>query len=75
MSSIARRIVGALWCSVALLDCASCQGGGGGAVAGNDQGSDPINDQESTDYKKALVRCYKTGGSRIVKIMGELRCY
>ncbi len=74
MSSIARRIVGAIWCSVALLACASCQGGGGG-VPGNDQGSDPINDQESTDYKKALVRCYKTGGSRIVKIMGELRCY
>jgi len=72
MSRVARRIVGTLWWSVALLHCVSCQGGG---IAGNDSGSDPLNEQETVEYKKALVRCYKTGGNRIVKIMGELRCY
>ena len=54
-----------------LLSCAS----GGGNVAGNENGSEPINDKESLEYKKAIVRCYKTGGNRVVKIMGELRCY
>lgn len=54
-----------------LLSCAS----GGGTVAGNENGSEPINDKESLEYKKAIVRCYKTGGNRVVKIMGELRCY
>ena len=48
---------------------------GGGAVAGNEEGSLPINEQESNEYKKAIVRCYKTGGTRVVKIMGALRCY
>lgn len=46
-----------------------------GMTAGNEGGSQPINEGEATDYKKALVRCYKTGGTRIVKIMGQLRCY
>jgi hypothetical protein len=54
-----------------LLSCAS----GGGTVVGNDNGSEPINEKESLEYKKAIVRCYKTGGNRVVKIMGELRCY
>ena len=52
----------------------SCAAGSGG-VAGNEGGSEPINDKEAVEYKKAIVRCYKTGGSRVVKIMGELRCY
>ena len=72
MSRVARRIVGTLWWSVALLHCVACQGHG---ISDNDSGSTPLNEQESLEYKKALVRCYKTGGSRIVKIMGELRCY
>lgn len=45
------------------------------AVAGNEEGSQPVNDQEANEYKKAIVRCYKTGGTRVVKIMGNLRCY
>ncbi len=51
-----------------LLSCVS-------GVAGNEHGSEPINDKEALEYNKAVVRCYKTGGSRVVKIMGELRCY
>jgi len=57
--------------SALMLSCAA----GGGGVAGNEGGSEPVNDKEALDYKKAIVRCYKTGGSRVVKIMGELRCY
>lgn len=54
----------------------ACQtGGGGGNVQGNDGGSEPANEKEAVEYKKAIVRCYKTGGTRIVKIMGDLRCY
>jgi hypothetical protein len=51
-----------------------CQGGGGG-ISGNEGGSEPVNSSEANEYKKAVVRCYKTGGTRVVKIMGELRCY
>jgi hypothetical protein len=47
----------------------------GGAVAGNEGGSTPINKDEELVYKQAIVRCYKTGGTRVVKIMGKLRCY
>lgn len=52
---------------------ASCVSGGG--MTGNEAGSEPVNDKEALEYKKAIVRCHKTGGSRVVKIMGELRCY
>lgn len=44
-------------------------------VKGNENGSEPINEAEANEYKKAIVRCYKNGGSRIVKIQGVLRCY
>ncbi|NRA47004.1 MAG: hypothetical protein HRU09_18810 [Oligoflexales bacterium] len=43
--------------------------------ASSSDSSKPINDAESQQYKKALLRCYKTGGSRIVKINGVLRCF
>ena len=46
-----------------------------GSVRGNEGGSEPLSDQEALDYQKAVSRCHKTGGSRIVKIKGELRCY
>jgi len=46
-----------------------------GSVRGNEGGSEPLNEQESLDYQKAVSRCLKTGGSRIVKVKGELRCY
>lgn len=39
------------------------------------RGSEPINSQEALDYKRELASCLKQGGSRIVKIMGKLRCY
>lgn len=56
---------------------AGCQsgGGGGGGVLGNKGGSEPINKTEVVNYKKAVVKCYKTGGSRVVKIKGKLRCF
>lgn len=55
----------------------SCAGGGSGGSnsMSNDGGSSPINDVEAVEYKKALTRCYKTGGSRIVKINNYLHCY
>jgi hypothetical protein len=48
---------------------------GGGSVTGNEGGSTPVNKKEEFEYKRAIVRCYKTGGTRVVKIMGQLRCY
>jgi hypothetical protein len=55
----------------------ACQSGGGGSegVSGNDGGSDPINPTEERAYKRAILKCYKTGGSRVVKIEGQLMCY
>lgn len=55
--------------------CASFWSGCQTGVKGNEAGSDPINETEKLEYQKAIVRCYKTGGTRVVKIMGELRCY
>ncbi len=56
----------------------SCQTGGGSgstAVSGNDTGSAPVNENEAHEYQKAVNRCHRTGGTRVVKIMGELKCY
>jgi hypothetical protein len=44
-------------------------------VAGNEEGSLPANENEQRDYMKAVRRCHKMGGSRVVKIQGELRCF
>lgn len=60
--------------SIPLLISLSCAGGSGG-LAGNEGGSAPISEKEAIEYKKALLKCYKTGGNRIVKIEGRLRCY
>jgi hypothetical protein len=54
----------------AILGCAS-----GGVISGNDEGSEPVNSREVSDYQGAIIRCQKTGGSRIVKIEGQLRCF
>jgi hypothetical protein len=65
-----RRVEGlmlGLWLAVAVL--AGCQ------TTFNETGSMPLNEQEEIDFKKALLRCYKTGGTRIVKIAGDLKCY
>lgn len=61
-----------LLCLATLLPVLACQSY---QVAGNERGSEPINENEANEYKKAVMRCYKTGGTRVVKIMGELRCY
>jgi hypothetical protein len=55
----------------------SCQTGGAGStgVSGNDTGSGPVNENEAHEYQKAVNRCHRTGGTRVVKIMGELKCY
>ena len=53
----------------------ACNGAGGGGMAGNTNGSEPINPSEENDYKRAILKCYKTGGTRVVKIEGRLMCY
>jgi len=37
--------------------------------------TEPLNDAEQIEYNRALNRCLKSGGSRIVKILNQLRCY
>ncbi len=71
MKSVRKILVLALgvWLSFVATGCATL------SVAGNEGGSVPINHSELVAYKKALMRCYKSGGSRIVKITGQLRCY
>ncbi len=57
---------------------AACQGsglGGGTGLQGNDGGSSPVNPSEERSYKQAILKCYKTGGTRVVKIEGQLKCY
>ena len=59
----------------------SCMGGGAGGSGGgsfsqnSESGSSPINATEERDYKRAINKCYKTGGSRVVKVEGQLMCY
>ena len=61
----------AMLCCLGLLACAS--GGGGAGKLG--QSSTPINKKESILYKQAIIRCHKTGGTRVIKINGILRCF
>lgn len=46
-----------------------------GSISGNEEGSAPVNEGEINEYKRAVHKCYKTGGTRVVKITGQLRCY
>jgi hypothetical protein len=39
------------------------------------EGSVPVNHVESVKYRSALIRCHRTGGTRVVKIQGQLRCF
>jgi hypothetical protein len=59
------------------LALSGCQtgGGGGSSTEGNEGGSEAINPTEERAYKRAILKCYKTGGSRVVKIEGQLMCY
>ena len=50
----------------------SCQGGGDAPGIGS---SGAVNPKEKLEYKRALLNCYKSGGSRIVKIKSQLRCF
>ncbi len=63
--------------SLALSACQTGGAGGGGTdgVSGNEGGSEPVNGKEEKAYKRAILKCYKTGGSRVVKIEGQLMCY
>ncbi len=60
---------------LSLVVLGACATTGPGNVAGNDNGSAPVNDKETVDYQKAVLKCYKSGGSRVVKITGDLRCF
>ncbi len=66
-----------LWIFLAVMSGmnASCATSGAGLVKGNENGSPALNDKETVEYQKAVVRCNKTGGSRVVKIEGQLRCF
>jgi len=61
--------------TLSLTACAGTGGGGGGQTKGNENGSTPINKEEENAYKRAINKCYKTGGSRVVKVEGQLMCY
>ena len=37
--------------------------------------SEPISKSEETAQARAMHRCVKTGGTRVVKIGGNLRCF
>lgn len=63
----------ALLAAIVLCCVSACANGGG--ISGNEGGSAPLNEAESIQYQKALLKCYKTGGTRIVKIEGYLRCF
>ena len=71
-SRLVQRLLG-LVLLIAIAGCASS--GNSGDVRGNDNGSVPVNENEAIEYQKAINRCTRTGGTRVVKIKGELRCY
>lgn len=62
-------------CALVAISFMGLQGCQSTQVAGNEAGSEPVNRVEGFEYKKAIVRCHKTGGSRVVKITGKLRCF
>ncbi len=53
----------------------SCQTGGSSGELHNEGGSNPVNQDELKDYKRAVLRCNKMGGTRVVKVRGKLLCY
>ena len=69
-------LTGFLMSLVVLMAISACStSSGSGEVRGNDNGSVPVNENEAVEYQKAINRCTRTGGTRVVKIKGELRCY
>jgi hypothetical protein len=73
ISSLGRGSLGIWACALVILGSlhlAACQS--------NDLGTgstEPLNDSEKVEYHRALNRCLKSGGSRIVKVLNQLRCY
>lgn len=63
-----KRMIGLL-----LLFALGCSHDSGSGMS--TESSTPMNAREELQYHQALVRCAKTGGTRIVKIRSELRCY
>lgn len=59
------------------LTSTACSSGSmqGSSGLGNSGGSQPVNEKEGMEMNKALLRCHKTGGSRVVKIEGKFKCY
>ena len=74
MMSLIFRAGTILSLTLGIAACATASSGGQGPI-NNDAGSPPINQTEGIEYSKALLRCHKTGGTRIVKIEGNLRCF
>lgn len=74
MMSLIVRTGTILSLTLTIAACATGGAGGEGPI-NNDAGSPAINQGEGIEYSKALLRCHKTGGTRIVKIEGNLRCF
>jgi hypothetical protein len=58
-----------------LLFCLGCAATGISKKENKGAGSDPVNHKEAILQKQALIRCHKTGGTRIIKINNVLRCF
>ena len=55
---------------VSMVGASGCQTSDLGAGS-----TEPLNEAEKVEYHRALNRCLKSGGSRIVKVLNQLRCY
>ena len=44
-------------------------------VEGNQGGSLPINEHEFHQMQREVQSCHRAGGTRVVKITGNLRCF
>lgn len=55
---------------VTILQVSGCQSSDVGSGS-----TEPLNDAEVIEYNRALNRCLKSGGTRIVKVLNQLRCY
>ena len=74
MKHIAAIILVLSFCGTITL-ATSCQTGGASGELQNEGGSNPVNESELKDYKRAVLRCNKMGGTRVVKVRGKLLCY
>lgn len=64
-----------LMISLNLMGLACATGGLTHSAGERELGSNPVNQKEDILYKQAIIRCHKTGGTRIVKINSLLRCF